>query len=111
MFNLPGPAAELALACFFLLMIPARRRLHRIGRTVSPVGLFISSLVLGSLTGNVQSTGRLNLILFTLIGLTRGALLGTEAAASLAVYLTKTTTFSWLGVVDARLLLNGMLVG
>ena len=66
---------------------------------------------LGLLTGLVVSTGPLTVPLFTFHGLERGALLGTEAAASIGMYGAKVATFQALGAFPLEVLAQGLLVG
>ena len=48
---------------------------------------------------------------FAAAGLLKGGLLATEAAASLAIYLTKTTTFRMVGALPADVIVRGLTVG
>jgi len=44
-------------------------------------------------------------------GLTKGAYLGTEAASSLSIFLTKAVVFHELGVIDQAAILEGLFLG
>lgn len=66
---------------------------------------------LGLLTGLVVSTGPLTVPLFTFHGLDRGALLGTEAAASVGMYGSKVGTFQALGALPLEVVAQGGIVG
>ena len=48
---------------------------------------------------------------FNGFGLTKGALLATEAAASFGIYVTKSLTFGALGVLHKNILIAGVAVG
>jgi hypothetical protein len=108
---IPPGVAELALGVFFLSLIPVRRWLARREFTLSLVHLALLGAPLGVLTGLVVSTGPLTVPLFTFHGLERGALLGTEAAASIGMYGAKVGTFRALGALQAAVVLQGLIVG
>ncbi|WEI18004.1 hypothetical protein PY247_17030 [Acinetobacter proteolyticus] len=73
--------------------------------------MVIAGGVLGYITGIVFSTGPLLLPIFNGFGLIKGGLLATEAAASFAIYLTKSLTFGVLGVLQPNVLITGVAVG
>jgi uncharacterized membrane protein YfcA len=104
-------AVELALGIFFILMIPVRRRLQSAGFRVRLWQLAIVGAVIGFLTGIVVSTGPINTPFFLAYGLVKGAFLATEAAGSLAVYLTKALVFNQLGALPWDTAAQGALVG
>jgi uncharacterized protein len=111
MLALPPRAVDIALALFFLAMIPAGHWLARRERHLSRPGLAAAGGAIGFLTGIVASTGPLSVPAFLATGLTRGAFLATEAASSLAIYLAKAATFRTLGALPAPILLRGLLAG
>jgi uncharacterized membrane protein YfcA len=111
LLTIPPGAAELALGVFFLSLIPLRRWLARHELKLSRTHLAIAGGPLGLLTGLVVSTGPLTVPLFTFHGLERGALLGTEAAASIGMYGAKVATFQALGAFPPEVLAQGLLVG
>jgi uncharacterized protein len=49
--------------------------------------------------------------LFAFHGLERGALLGTEAAASIGMYAAKVATFGAFGALPPQVLVDGLIVG
>lgn len=108
---LPPRVVEGFLGVFFLAMIPARRALlarqWRIGR----VHLAGVGLVIGFLTGIVVSTGPINAPFFLAYGLVKGAYLATEAAGSLAVYVSKAVTFQHFGALPLSAVAKGLIVG
>ncbi|HVE52997.1 MAG TPA: sulfite exporter TauE/SafE family protein [Ramlibacter sp.] len=108
---IPPGAAELALGVFFLSLIPLRRWLARRDFRLSLLHLALLGGPLGLLTGLVVSTGPLTVPLFTFHGHTQGALLGTEAAASIGMYAAKVGTFQALGSLPPGVVLNGLIVG
>jgi uncharacterized membrane protein YfcA len=103
--------AETALGLFFLLLIPLRRWLARHELRVSRMHLMLLGAPLGVLTGVVATTGPLTVPLFTFHGLLRGAFLGTEAAASIGMYLAKVGTFQAVGAITPEILVQGIGVG
>jgi uncharacterized membrane protein YfcA len=108
---IPPGAAELALGVFFLALIPVRHWLARRSLRLSRAQLALLGAPLGLLTGLVVSTGPLTVPLFTFHGLERGALLGTEAAASIGMYGSKVAAFQALGALPLRVVLDGLIVG
>lgn len=102
---------ELILGSFLLLMIPVRRRLRRMDWKPRLGHMALVGAVIGYLTGIVASTGAINTPFFLAYGLLKGAYIGTEAASSLAVFLAKGAAFHQLGVIDARAITQGLLIG
>jgi uncharacterized membrane protein YfcA len=108
---IPPGAAELALGVFFLALIPLRRWLAQRAFSLSRTHLALLGAPLGLLTGLVVSTGPLTVPLFTFHGLDRGALLGTEAAASIGMYGFKVAAFQAFGALPLSVVLDGLIVG
>jgi uncharacterized protein len=67
--------------------------------------------VIGFLTGIVVSTGPINTPFFLAYGLVKGAFLGTEAMASLAVYVTKSLVFRSYGALPLSAMVQGLIIG
>jgi uncharacterized membrane protein YfcA len=108
---LPSPVVDLALGLFFLLMIPGRRWLNAMNFRIRLWQLALAGAVIGFLTGIVISTGPLSVPAFTYYGLLRGAFLSTEAASSLALMVSKVTTFRQLGALPYSSILQGVIIG
>ncbi|MBE7367769.1 TSUP family transporter [Ramlibacter pallidus] len=108
---IPPGAAELALGVFFLALIPLRHWLARRDFTLSLAHLALLGGPLGLVTGLVVSTGPLTVPLFAFHGLGQGALLGTEAAASIGMYGAKVGTFGALDALPRDVVWQGLLVG
>jgi uncharacterized membrane protein YfcA len=108
---LPPRLIEAALGLFFIAMIPGRRWLASRRATIGVWQLALAGAVIGFLTGLVLSTGPLSVPAFTSYGLVKGAFLSTEAAASLALYVSKSLTFRELGALPFEVLLQGLIVG
>lgn len=102
---------ELILGSFLLLMIPVRRWLRRMDWKPHLGHMALVGALIGYLTGIVASTGAVNTPFFLAYGLLKGAYIGTEAASSLAVFLAKGAAFHQLGVIDARAITQGLLIG
>ena len=111
LLTIPAGVAELALGVFFLSLIPLRRWMAARSFTLSPWHLALLGAPLGLLTGLVVSTGPLTVPLFTFHGLERGALLGTEAAASIGMYGAKVGTFRFFDALPLDVVLEGLIVG
>lgn len=111
LWSLPSSLVDIALGIFFLLMIPTRRWIESKKLQLRLWQLSIAGGVIGFLTGIVLSTGPLSVPAFTAYGLTKGAFLGTEAASSLVLYISKAVTFRELGALPADVIIKGTIVG
>lgn len=108
---LPASVVEIMLGLFFLLMIPARRWMRARDFHLPIWQLAIAGGVIGFLTGIVLSTGPLSIPAFAAVGLGKGALLSTEAVASLALMISKVATFQQLGALPWPQIVQGLIVG
>ncbi|HSI02315.1 MAG TPA: sulfite exporter TauE/SafE family protein [Reyranella sp.] len=111
MLSLPPQLVDVALGSFFLIMIPGRRWLAARAYKVPLIALVPAGAAIGFLTGIVVSTGPITVPLFTAYGLMKGAFIATEAAASLAVYISKATTFHAFGALPIDIVLKGLITG
>ena len=108
---LPARVVELALGVFFILMIPARRWMAKHQMRLGLGHLAVAGAIIGFLTGMVVSTGPINVPVFLAYGLVKGAFLATEAAGSLAVYLSKATVFRLYDALPAQAIAKGLIIG
>ena len=108
---LPETAVEVALGLFFLAMVPGRRWLASRNMTMGLGGLVIAGVVIGFLTGIVVSTGPLSVPAFAAYGLVKGAFIATEAAGSLALYISKALTFRQFGALPIDIVIKGLISG
>jgi uncharacterized membrane protein YfcA len=108
---LPAHVVDLALGLFFLMMIPGRRWLNAMNFRIRLWQLALAGAVIGFLTGIVISTGPLSVPAFTSYGLFKGAFMSTEAASSLALMVSKVTTFRQLGALPYNSILQGLIIG
>lgn len=108
---LPPHAVEVALGLFFLAMVPARRWLVARNLTIGLGGLVVAGAVIGFLTGIVVSTGPLSVPTFAAYGLVKGAFIATEAAGSLALYISKALTFRQFGALPVDIMIKGLITG
>lgn len=108
---LPEKIVDVALGLFFLVMIPGRRWLAARNFIIGPWLLVLAGAVIGFLTGIVVSTGPLSVPVFTAYGLVKGAFIATEAASSLALYISKAITFRSFGALPTDILLRGLIAG
>ena len=111
MLSLDPTALEVGLGLFFMLMIPARRWMVAADLRVTLPVLAIAGIFVGFLTGIVANTGPINTPFFLAHGLSRGAFIGTEAAASLAMFSAKTAAFLVFDALTWRIAGFGILVG
>ncbi len=108
---LPASVVEIGLGLFFLGLIPMRRWM-RVRDVQMPLWqLAIAGGVIGFLTGIVLSTGPLSIPAFGAVGLSKGALLSTEAVSSLALMISKAATFQLLGALPWPQIVQGLIVG
>lgn len=84
-------------------MIPGRRWLAANLIHLRLPHLAVAGTFIGFLTGIVASSGPASVPVFIGYGLTKGAFIGTEAAASLAIYTSKTLTFQGSGALPLLL--------
>jgi len=111
MLSLPPHAVDLALGVFFIVMIPGRRWLAARRFGIGPLVLVPLGFAIGFLTGIVVSTGPISVPVFTSYGLVKGAFIATEAAASLALYISKAITFRTFGALPTDILIEGLITG
>jgi len=108
---LPPRLMEALLGAFFILMIPARRALLARDYRLKLWQLALVGAPIGFLTGIVVSTGPINTPFFLAYGLTKGAFLATEAAGSLAVYMSKALVFRSFGALPLAAVAKGLIIG
>jgi uncharacterized membrane protein YfcA len=108
---LPPRVVEIALGAFFILMIPVRRWLASHDVRLPLWSLAVIGTVVGFVTGIVVSTGPITAPIFLMVGLTKGAFLGTEAAGSLAVYVSKVSVFRAFGALPLEAIVQGLITG
>jgi uncharacterized membrane protein YfcA len=108
---LPPRLIEGALGFFFLAMIPARRWLAARGFALRLPHLVIIGAVVGFLTGIVVTTGPITAPIFLAYGLVKGAFIASEAAGSLAVYLSKAAVFRRFGALPLEVITQGLITG
>jgi uncharacterized protein len=111
LWALPSHMVDLGLGLFFIVVIPLRHWLAARKLRIRLWQLSAAGALIGFLTGLVLSTGPLSVPAFTSYGLAKGAFLSTEAAGSLALYISKTATFRELGALPAEVIVQGLLVG
>ena len=108
---LPASIVEIGLGLFFLGLIPIRRWM-RVRDVQMPLWqLAAAGAVIGFLTGIVLSTGPLSIPAFGAVGLSKGALLSTEAVSSLTLMISKAATFQLLGALPWPQIVQGLIVG
>lgn len=108
---LPEKIVDVALGLFFLAMIPGRRWLVARNLTFGFWHLVVAGAVIGFLTGIVVSTGPLSVPTFAAYGLVKGAFIATEAAGSLALYVSKAVTFREFGALPFDIVAKGLISG
>jgi uncharacterized membrane protein YfcA len=108
---LPEHLIDIALGVFFLVMVPGRRWLASRNLKFGFWHLAAAGAVIGFLTGIVVSTGPLSVPAFAAYGLVKGAFIATEAAGSLALYISKALTFRQFGALPVDIMVKGLISG
>lgn len=108
---LPSHTVDLAIGLFLIAMVPLRHWLARHDLKANLWHLAVGGAIIGYLTGIVVSTGPLSVPLFLFYGLSKGAFLATEAAASLGLYVSKSVTFERFGALTAEVFVKGLIAG
>jgi uncharacterized membrane protein YfcA len=108
---LPPGIIDVALGAFFIAMVPLRRLIAARDLRLNLWHLAIIGVVIGFVTGIVATTGPLTVPVFLAYGLVKGAFLATEAAGSLAIYISKSITFRTLGALTFDALARGLIIG
>jgi uncharacterized membrane protein YfcA len=108
---LPEHLIDIALGVFFLVMVPGRRWLASRNLKFGFWHLAAAGAVIGFLTGIVVSTGPLSVPAFAAYGLVKGAFIATEAAGSLALYISKALTFRQFGALPVDIMAKGLISG
>jgi uncharacterized protein len=108
---LPPNTAEAVLGILFLLIVPVRHFLAARGFTIGLPGLVVSGAVISFISGIVLTSGPMSIPAFAAYGLSKGALLSTEALSAFVVQLVKVFVFWQGGTLPFDTLLKGMAVG
>jgi uncharacterized membrane protein YfcA len=108
---LPSRVVDIAIGLFLILMIPTRRWLTKQKVKLTLIHLAIVGAIVGFLTGIVVSTGPISVSIFITYGLVKGAFLATEAASSLAVFVSKAVTFQLFGALAPAVIAKGLITG
>ena len=111
LLSLPIRLIETALGVFFIAMIGIRRWMAAHDLRLRPLHLALLGAPVGYLTGIVVSTGPLTAPLFLAAGLAKGTFIGTEAAATLAVFLAKAAVFRGFGALPLEIAVKGLITG
>jgi uncharacterized protein len=102
---------EAVLGGVLILMIPARRWLAARQWSLKAWHLVFPGLVIGYLSGLMVSTGPINTPFFLAHGLVKGAFIGTEALASLLVFVSKAIVLRNFSLLPMEAIIKGGLVG
>ena len=108
---LPAGVVEIVLGVFFIALIPVRRWMAAQQWKLNLWHMAAVGLGIGFLSGIVASTGPVNTPFFLMHGLVKGAFLGTEAAASMVMFIAKAIAFRGLGALPLHTITQGIIVG
>jgi uncharacterized membrane protein YfcA len=111
LLSLPTRLIETVLGVFFIAMIGIRRWMAAHDLRLRPLHLALIGAPIGYLTGIVVSTGPITAPLFLAAGLAKGRFIGTEAAATLAVFVAKAVVFRGFGALPLEIAVKGLITG
>ncbi len=111
LLSIPPTLVDICLAVFFIAMIPLRRIAVRKRIRIRLWQMAVAGAIVGYLTGLVLSTGPLSVPIFTGYGLSGGAFLGSEAASSVLLYLSKLAAFQAAGALPIAVVSRGLIIG
>jgi uncharacterized membrane protein YfcA len=111
LLSLPPRLVEGALGAFFILMVPARRWFAARNLRFRRSHMALAGAPIGYLSGLVVTTGPITVPIFLAYGLVKGGFIATEAAASLAMYLSKIAVFQGFGALPAKVVIEGLITG
>ena len=108
---LPPRAVALVLGLFVLVFVPARRLLGDSAWRLGASGLMGVGGLFGFISGTAMGAGMILIPVLLGMGLSGGALVGTDAVIGLAVLVVKAITFGTLAVLNTELVVFGVVVG
>lgn len=108
---LPRDPLAIVIGIFLIASIPIRRHLAKKRVTPTTPAVIGVSGGFGLMSGALPGGGIVLLPLLLGIGLSGGALVGTDAVIGVAVNIAKIAMFGKLDLLDAQLMLGGVLVG
>jgi uncharacterized membrane protein YfcA len=108
---LPSRVVDIGIGLFLILMVPMRRWLAARKFKLTLLHLAAAGAIVGFLTGIVVSTGPISVAVFLTYGLVKGAFLATEAASSLAVFVSNTAAFQNIGALPLDIFVKGLITG
>jgi uncharacterized membrane protein YfcA len=111
LMTIPPRVVDGVLCVFFLAMIPLRRLAAAHEWRLRLWQMAFAGTIVGFLTGLILSTGPMSVPIFTGYGLTRGAFLGSEAAAAVVLYIAKIAAFGGMNALDATIIIHGLTIG
>ena len=108
---LPQEPLAVLIGLFLLASIPLRRALERRKVEPTPGAVVGVSAGFGLVSGTLPGGGVVVVPLLLGLGLSGGALVGTDAVIGVVVNLVKTALFGGLDLIDGAMLLGGLMVG
>jgi uncharacterized membrane protein YfcA len=108
---LSGPGAMLLIGAMLVAVVALRRLVGRYGFHVGDRGLAVGAGGWGLVVGGTNGAGVIIITLLMAAGLTGAAVIGTDAALSVAVGLLRLAVFGVAGVATAKVLAVALLIG
>lgn len=109
--SLTSAAIGAVIGIFLIVTVPARRYLQKRSFRLSAPGLMACSAGYGFVSGTTLGGGLLIIPVLMSAGVLGMNLLATDAVVGLSVLVAKTTTYGQFSLLDARLVLFGLLIG
>jgi uncharacterized membrane protein YfcA len=109
--TLSGSGVLILIGTVMVASVPLRRFALRRGFKLGDRALAAAAVGWGMIVGGTTGAGAILLSMLLAAGLNGAAVIATDAAISIAVGLVKVTVFGVAGVVDARVIAVGALIG
>lgn len=109
--NLPINAIAIVVGAFLIISIPLRYWLKNRNWQIGRTGLSIGTAIFGVISGATVGGGVIMVSMLLSIGLTKAALIGTDAVIGFAVLIAKAGTFGTLDLLTPKLWLIGIVIG
>jgi uncharacterized membrane protein YfcA len=109
--ELSGPGAAILIGAALILLVPARRLLNRFKRGLSRPAVYGVGGLFGLVTGGVPGGGIILISLLMSLGVTGGAVVGSDAMISVMVGLVKIGTFQSYGQLPSSSWALAIMIG
>jgi uncharacterized membrane protein YfcA len=108
---LTGRGAAIVIGSMLMLTVPLRYLFKRYVMALDSKGLAVGGVIYGMAVGGTVGAGVILLSLLMAAGLQGAAVVATDAVISIVVTAVRMAVFGFSGVIDARVLAFGLLIG